>query len=241
MRPTDLARLNAPYPEDADPPETAAMRALGMELPHWKTLEGGILADFTGQPPYGISWWVSTPAEATMRYAPVFVLMAAAAAAQAPSPDSQATQTLLAEVRQLRQDLYAAATTIQRVQIVMYRLQAEGAELNRATQRLDEARGKCSQAQMQRKWLATQIQQTEGRRRDSQNAAEQKAAEVMLVQLRSNEEALIGEEQQCRPEEIDAEAHLRAEQAKMNDLQDKLDKLDKALAGYGESQGRGSR
>ena len=176
-----------------------------------------------------------------MRYAPVFVLMAAAAAAQAPSPDSQATQTLLAEVRQLRQDLYAAATTIQRVQIVMYRLQAEGAELNRATQRLDEARGKCSQAQMQRKWLATQIQQTEGRRRDSQNAAEQKAAEVMLVHLRSNEEALIGEEQQCRPEEIDVEAHLRAEQAKMNDLQDKLDKLDKALAGYGESQGRGSR
>jgi chromosome segregation ATPase len=176
-----------------------------------------------------------------MRCTLVFIFMAAAATAQAPPPESQATQALLAEVRQLRQDLYAAATTIQRVRIVMCRLQAEGAELNRATQRLDEARGRCNQAQMQRKWLATQIQQTEGRRRDAQNAAEQKAADAMLVQLRSNEEALTTEEQQCRPGEIDAETQLRAEQAKMNDLQDKLDKLDRALAGYAESQGRGSR
>jgi chromosome segregation ATPase len=170
--------------------------------------------------------------------------MAAAAAAQAPAPESQATQALLAEVRQLRQDLYATATTIQRVQIVMYRLQAEGAELNRAAQRLDEARVRCSQTQMQRKWLAAQIQMTEGRRRDSQNAADQKAAEAMLVQLKSNDDALTDAEQQCRPGEIDAETQLRAEQAKMNELQDKLDKLDRALAGlagYGESPGRGSR
>jgi chromosome segregation ATPase len=204
-----------------------------MQLDWWPALQGTIDAEV-----------VSTTAEATMRCAPVLVLMAVAAAAQAPSPESQATQALLAEVRQLRQDLYATATTIQRVQIVMYRLQAEGAELNRAAQRLDEARVRCSQTQMQRKWLAAQIQMTEGRRRDSQNAADQKAAEAMLVQLKSNDDALTDAEQQCRPGEIDAETQLRAEQAKMNELQDKLDKLDRALAGlagYGESPGRGSR
>ena len=131
-----------------------------------------------------------------MRFASLIVLMAAAGAAQAPTPEPQTTQALLAEARQLRQDLYGAAMTIQRVQIVMYRLQAEGAELNRVTQRLDEARGRCSQAQMRRKWLATQIQLTEVRRRDSQNAAEQKAAEATVVQLRSNGDALTAEEQQ---------------------------------------------
>jgi hypothetical protein len=62
MRPTDLARLNAPYPEDdTDPPEAAAMAALGMELPHWTTLETDIFADFTEQPPYGIGWWAPDP------------------------------------------------------------------------------------------------------------------------------------------------------------------------------------
>jgi hypothetical protein len=65
MRLTDLARLNAPYPEDTDPPEAAAMAALGMELPHWTTLETDIFADFTEQPPYGIGWWA--PGSGTSR------------------------------------------------------------------------------------------------------------------------------------------------------------------------------
>lgn len=62
MRPTDLARLNAPYPEDdTDPPEAAAMAALGMELPHWTMLETHIFGGFTEQPPYGIGWWAPDP------------------------------------------------------------------------------------------------------------------------------------------------------------------------------------
>jgi hypothetical protein len=61
MRPSDLARLNQPYPEDADPSDSAAVAALGMELPHWRVLETEILGDFTEQPPYGVSWWAPAP------------------------------------------------------------------------------------------------------------------------------------------------------------------------------------
>jgi hypothetical protein len=61
MRPTDLARLNEPYPEDTDPRDSAAMAALGMALPHWTALETAIFADFTEQPPYGIGWWAPAP------------------------------------------------------------------------------------------------------------------------------------------------------------------------------------
>jgi hypothetical protein len=61
MRPTDLARLNEPYPLGTDPPEAAARTALGMELPHGAALETEILADFTEQPPYGIGWWAPGP------------------------------------------------------------------------------------------------------------------------------------------------------------------------------------
>src|ERR1019366_6602473 len=61
MRPTDLARLNEPYPKNTDPPDAAAMAALGMDLPHWAALENEILADFTEQPPWGIGWWAPAP------------------------------------------------------------------------------------------------------------------------------------------------------------------------------------
>jgi hypothetical protein len=61
MRATDLARLNEPYPENADPPDSAAIAALGMELPHLTALETDILADFADKPPYGIGWWAPDP------------------------------------------------------------------------------------------------------------------------------------------------------------------------------------
>jgi len=61
MRTSDLARLNQPYPEDADTPDSAAVAALGMALPRWTALETETLADFTERPPYGVGWWAPAP------------------------------------------------------------------------------------------------------------------------------------------------------------------------------------
>jgi len=109
--------------------------------------------------------------------------------AQTLLPDSQATLSVLTEIRQLRHDLQTTAATIQRVQIVMYRLQAEAALMD-ATQRLDQARGGCTQGQMQRKRLAAQIEQAETRKRNAQNPSDQKAAEEMLSNLASSGESV---------------------------------------------------
>jgi hypothetical protein len=161
------------------------------------------------------------------------LLLAAPAVAQTASPDSQLTQALLTEIRLLRQDLQATAVTIQRVQIVMYRLQAETTLMSRATQRLDDARSKCSQAQVQRKNTATQIQQAEERQPNIQNPTERRDLEQQLLpRLKANLEMWTNEEQQCQAREAEAETQSRAEQAKLNELQDQLDKLDKVLAGY---------
>jgi hypothetical protein len=161
------------------------------------------------------------------------LLQTAAAVAQTASPDSQMTQTMLAEIRQLRQDLQATAVTIQRVQIVMYRLQAQSALVDRATQRLDQARAGCRQAQNQQKMFADQIELAEARRRNSKDPSDQKAAEEMLSSLKSSAEMSTSEEQQCQVEQIDAENQFRTEQAKMSELQDQLDQLDQTLAGHG--------
>src|ERR1041385_2561491 len=96
-------------------------------------------------------------------------LFAAAAFGQTASPDTQVLQALLTEIHQLRQDLQATAITIQRVQIVMYRLQAESALMSRATQRLEDVRNRCSQMQNQRKGISAEMERNEERLRNSQD------------------------------------------------------------------------
>ena len=61
MRPEDLARLNAPYPDHVEPTDVDAKSAIGANLPRWTALENEIFADFTEQPPYGIGWWAPDP------------------------------------------------------------------------------------------------------------------------------------------------------------------------------------
>lgn len=164
----------------------------------------------------------------------VLVFKATAFAAEAVSGEPQVTQAMLTEIRQLRHDLQTTAATIQRVQIVMYRLQVEAAQLDRATQRVEQARANCRQAQMQRKVFTGQIEQAEARRRNAESPSDQAAAEQLLAQFKSSADEWAGEEQQCQAEQVDAETQLRAEQSKMNDLQEQLDKLDNALAGDGK-------
>jgi chromosome segregation ATPase len=144
--------------------------------------------------------------------------------------DSQMTQAVLTEIRLLRQDLQAAAAIIQRVQIVLYRIQAQQNQLDHATQRLETARDVCKGAEMQR---TTQIEQTESAKRSAQNASDRQAAEEMLARLRSSAEMFASEAGDCQGNQVDAEIQVRAEQAKMSELQDQLERLDKVLAGDG--------
>ena len=80
-----------------------------------------------------------------------FVLLGTTEAeAETPAPDSQMTLALLAEIRQLRLDLQGAAATIQRVQIGMYRLSTQSAQLERAKERREQAHNTCKNVQWQR-------------------------------------------------------------------------------------------
>jgi chromosome segregation ATPase len=157
----------------------------------------------------------------------------AASFAQTASPDTQLTQALLAEIHQLRLDLQTTAVTIQRVQIVMYRLQAATTLMTRATQRMDDARSKCTQAQSQRKGLAAELERIEEKRRNAQDP-DRKGLEDVLPHVKANLEMWTNEEQQCQTRQADAENEFRTQQAKINDLQDQLDRLDRVLDSYGK-------
>jgi chromosome segregation ATPase len=78
-----------------------------------------------------------------------------------------------------------------------------------------------------------QIEQYEARQRAAQTPAEAKNMEDTLVRIRPQLAQWINEEQQCQPRQIDAQSQLQAAQARVDDFQGQLDKLDKLLAGIG--------
>ncbi|MBS1857250.1 MAG: hypothetical protein JST11_17915 [Acidobacteria bacterium] len=145
------------------------------------------------------------------------------------STDTVLTQTLINEIRALRQQLESTTVTSQRVQIALYRLQSQTAIVNTAQQRLDAAHTRVSEAEGQRKGLAAQIQALDDSIRNSPDSAQKKDMIDNLPRAKAALESLTAEEAARRSSEADAESQMRAEQARLADLQALLDRLDKAL------------
>jgi chromosome segregation ATPase len=164
-----------------------------------------------------------------MRVLLCFLVFLIPAVAQTNQPEQP---SLLAEIRQLRTDMQAVAAAVQRVQIVIYRLQSQSVALGRATERLDQARAACAGSQQQVQRVARQIEQVDARRRAAQTPAEQKEAEDGLASLKAESETIAADAQQCQAELVEAENQFQTEQSKMSDLQEQLDKLEKTLATY---------
>ena len=166
------------------------------------------------------------------------LLFSTACFGQTTPADSQTLQALLSEVRQLRQDLQTTTIAGQRAQILIYRLQGQEAAVARASQRLDEAREKLARIQDERKHVAADVNRQEDFISNTQNpAAERKDVEGMLSQSKTRVESLENQEQQLQTREIEAEQQLRAEEIRLSDLRDQLDRLDKALASAGRRLG----
>jgi len=161
--------------------------------------------------------------------AAIALLIATAAWAQTASPDTQALQALVAEIRQLRQDMQATTLVTQRVQIVLYRLQTQTALVTGTASRLDDARTLLGKAQSDKKTIADRVPQLEESAKSVQDPKERKNMEDMLVGTKMQLERLTADEQRLQARAIDAETQFRAEQNKLADLQDQLDRLDKLL------------
>jgi len=149
--------------------------------------------------------------------------------ATTPTTESQTLQALLAEVRQLRLDVQTAAFGARRAQILIHRLYVQEAVVARATQRLDEAKSAVDQFQARKRWQALQIKEYEDRRNRAENAAERKQLDDAISSLKSQMEASTPEEQEAQAGVTESTEQLRIEQAKLDQLQDELDRLDKSV------------
>lgn len=145
------------------------------------------------------------------------------------SADTVLTQTLISEIRALRQDLETTNATSQRVQIALYRLQSQTAIVSSAQQRLDAAHTRVGEIQNQRRSFANQAQMIEELSRTDTDPNKRKEHLENLASVKTLLETATAEETARRSTEADAEAQLRLEQSRLNDLQSLLDRLDKAL------------
>ena len=164
------------------------------------------------------------------------VLVSTDVSAQTPSSDAQPLQSLVKEVRQLRQDLVTTTVAAQRVQIVLYRLQGQQAMVQRATERSDLAHQRLSDTESALKTRSAEIQQNEESVTQSQSESERRQMqEQVLPRLRADLERLRHLQQQQQAIESQTDQQLRDERAKLSELESFLDKLDKSLADFDRS------
>lgn len=165
------------------------------------------------------------------------LLFPTAVFAQAPSTDSQTLQALLAEVRLLRQDLRSSTLAAQRVQILIYRVQAQEATVARASQRLEEATLRRTQLEEKRKEYEAQLKWYEKTRDSLENSAQEKKYDDEIAGVKAQVNVFLSEEQEMQSKEVELREQLRTEEANLGRLQDELDRLDKALEDSSASSG----
>ena len=89
---------------------------------------------------------------------------------------------------------------------------------------------KLARTQDERKHVVADVKQVEDFVNNTENPATQrKAFENRLSELKTRLESIESDEQQSQSREIEAEQQLRAEEVRLSDLRDQLDRLDKTL------------
>ena len=165
----------------------------------------------------------------TILAALAFLLLATPAFGQTTPNDSQTLQALLAEVRQLRNDLHTSTLTAQRAQILIYRMQAQEAVVERLSQRFDDTKTRLAQLDAEQKHLAGEIKQMENVKDAAETPTDRKQFEDAISRTKERLNEAASEVQESQAKATDLEVQLRTEQAKLGRLQDDLDRLDKAL------------
>jgi len=157
---------------------------------------------------------------------------------QTPAKEPETTQALLSEVHQLRLAIESMTGASQRVQIALYSLQMQDATVARAIQRLDGVRSRCSALENDRAHLAADIKSMENSAASGgeSDPIARAVTEVLPGRKRALEEK-SAELQSCQTTEAELSGQLRNEQAKLNELQDRITRLDAALAKLG-TEGR---
>ncbi len=103
------------------------------------------------------------------------------------------------------------------------------AALDHATQRADQASTRLIAVQQRHKNRADQIQNLESRLNLPPDPAQKESLPEIVAQLKREMESWAPNEQDAQTRQMETQSQLRAEQARRDDLEAALGKLDKQL------------
>ena len=157
----------------------------------------------------------------------LFLMVSISALAQ--TSDSQTLQAILQELRQLRQDLQGTTVVAQRVQILLYRLQLQDDAIKKAVQRHDQIVAKVKDAERARIDATNGLKTAEEKLATLRDQNQRPAVEAEVGEMKRRVDMWFQDESGLRAAEIAADSDLKAEQAKLADLQQRLDQLERQL------------
>src|SRR5690348_8340227 len=128
----------------------------------------------------------------------VLLFCAVAACVSAQSADSQTLQSLLQEVRHLRQDIQGLTLTAQRVQILLYRVQLQDDDVKKAVQRYDQANGKLKDAERAHREAANGLKDAEDKLASLQSPKEREPLQEVAREMKRRADMWTQEESNFR-------------------------------------------
>jgi hypothetical protein len=136
---------------------------------------------------------------------------------------------LVQELRQLRQEIRGMTVAGQRVQILLHRLQWQDEATKRAVQRQSYESARLKEAQRAQTEASTSMKTVNEQLASLRDPAERSNLERVVGELTRRIETATRNEANFREAEVAAAADLAREQAKLTDLQQRLDRLEQQL------------
>lgn len=159
----------------------------------------------------------------------VALLSAMPAVAQTPLTDSQTLEAILTEIRQFHHDVQAAAANTAQTQIEITRLQIQSAVVVRATQRTNEVEDRLLHIQADYKRVQADLRRTQNDLEQSQDDSAKKSLQKEILASQAGLDHLAVDVQEAQTTESEAAAELQAERIKLNEVQDRLNRLEDEL------------
>ncbi|SRR5260370_11153920 len=145
------------------------------------------------------------------------------------SPERATLQALLTEVRQLRFALERSTLVVPRIQLAFQRFQLQQDRVDSLSKRLQDIHLRTLSAEDRKAKLILSAQQAEARISQEQDPRRRKVLELEGKAATMELEQQTQHEQQDQAQEIQLSRQLQTEQAKLNELSDQLNELDKKL------------
>ena len=162
--------------------------------------------------------------------------LALPAAAQTTSSDTATLQTLLSEVRQLRLALERSVSIGPKIQLTLQRLQMQEQKLQRVSLQLDAVRKEIYGQGLPSKRAVEQIPVLEQGLASESNPARHKELEAQLADLKYVASRQV--DSQLLAHESELTSSVRVEQAALNELNEKLNAIERLLDAPAPAQPR---